>query len=97
MSNLCVEAGIREAEDKGSEDREILVRGDVCGVTGVSLSNVGVEGKIDKHEEVAEHADDEPGNDYGISALPGCQVTEKTKYCTSRYLTNSNKYRTQSC
>ena len=97
MSNLCVEAGIREAEDKGSEDREILVRGDVGGVTGVSLSNVGVEGEVDKHEEVAEHADDEPSDHNGVSALPRCQVTKKPKYCSARHLANCHKNRAQSC
>ena len=54
-----------------------------------------VEGKIEEHEEVADHADDEACDHYGVSAPLGCQMSQKPKQSSSWNFSNCNENWTQ--
>ena len=87
---LGVEARVREAEDEGGEHGEVLVGGDVGRVGGRRLPEVGVEGEVEEHQEVAEHADDEARDDDRVATLPRSR-RHKPEQSPARHLTHRDE------
>ena len=88
-TDLCVEAAVGESEDEACEDGEVLVGGDVCGVRGLGLAQVWVEGEVEEHEEVAEHAEHEARDDDRVPPSLGSQVTQEPEERSAWHLETS--------
>ena len=93
--DLSVKAGVWEAKEEARKYSQILVRRDVSSVRLRGLAQRSFKGEIQKHEEVAYHADDEAEDDDGISAFLGGEMSQKSEQCPTRDLPHGYEDRTQ--